>query len=124
MKVVKVSYQKVFPLQQYVNEKIGVEIEAGDGDNVDLAFAYAKNLVETWHKESNPAVQEMQPDGAIMPVIQVQKEEKAIGIYVEDIMSCKNLKVLESYAPLIKDNRKMRDAYERRRKQLLSDAPF
>jgi hypothetical protein len=125
MKIVKVSYQKVFPLQQYVNEKIGVEIDldTSKGDDANHAFDMAKQLVEKWHKENNPVIQETQPGEAPIPVIQVQKEEKAIGLYVEDIMSCKNVKVLESYAPLIKGNKKMQDAYERRREQLVS-SPF
>ena len=46
-KVTKVTYQKVFPIQQYVNEKIGIEMDVNDG-NPDEAFEECKRLVEKW----------------------------------------------------------------------------
>jgi hypothetical protein len=125
MKVVKVIYQKVFPLAQYVNEKIGIEIELDGMDDENKAFKIAKDTIEKWHKEGNPQLQEVaQPGEAPIPVIHVEKEEKAIGLYVDDIMSCKNIKVLESYVPLIKGNLVMENAYELRRKQLMQNTPF
>jgi hypothetical protein len=98
----------------------GIELpfDMENDDPLDV-FARAESIVI----RSQANMKEVQVDSVSIPVIQVQKEEKAIGLYVEDIMSCKNLKVLESYAPLIKGNDKMEDAYELRRKQLTS-APF
>ena len=49
-KVTKVTYQKVFPIQQYVNEKIGIEMDVNDG-NPDEAFEECKRLVEKWGKQ-------------------------------------------------------------------------
>jgi len=122
MKVVKVIYQKVFPLAQYVNEKIGIEIELDGMDDENKAFKIAKDTVEKWHKEGNPQLQEVsQPGEAPIPVIQIQKEEKAIGLYVEDIMSCKSLLVLDTYKPLIKGKVPLETAYNVRRKQLVTE---
>lgn len=120
MKVVKVIYQKVFPLAQYVNEKIGIEIELDGMDDENKAFKIAKDTVEKWHKDGNPQLQETQPGEAPIPVIQVDKEERVTGIYIEDIMSCKSQLVLDTYKPLIIGNKKLTDAYEKRRNEILA----
>ena len=54
MKIERISYQKVFPIAQYVNEKIGVEIQVDEGDDKEFAFLAAKELVENWHRTANP----------------------------------------------------------------------
>lgn len=124
MKVTKIIYQKVFPLAQYVNEKIGIEIELDDMDDEGKAFRIAKDTVEKWHKEGNPQIQETPAGETPVPVIQVDKEEKATGIYIEDIMSCKSIKVLDAYASLVVSNERLKKAWERRRSQLLEESPF
>jgi hypothetical protein len=50
MKVTSVNYSKVFSLGNYENEKIGVEIELQEGDNVQIAMQQAKQYVEFNHK--------------------------------------------------------------------------
>ena len=50
MKTKIVSYSKVFSLGNYENEKIGVEIEIQDGDDVQKAIQEARNFVEFNHK--------------------------------------------------------------------------
>lgn len=120
MKVVKVIYQKVFPLAQYVNEKIGIEIELDGMDDEGKAFKIAKDTVEKWHKEGNPQMQEAPAGEAPIPVIQVDKEERSSGLYIEDIMSCKSIKVLDAYAGLVVNNKKLKDAYEKRRNEILA----
>lgn len=45
-----ISYSKVFSLGNYENEKIGVEIELQDGDDVQKAIQEARNFVEFNHK--------------------------------------------------------------------------
>lgn len=46
MKVTKVTYSKVFPLGQYSNEKLSVEIDLEEGDEPTEAFNDAKAYVE------------------------------------------------------------------------------
>lgn len=122
MKVVKVIYQKVFPLAQYVNEKIGIEIELDGMDDENKAFKIAKDTVEKWHKEWNPQLQEVaQPGEAPIPVIQVDKEEMATGLYIHDIMSCKNLLVLDIYKTLVEGKPELEEAFKKRRSQLLKE---
>lgn len=50
MKVKNVTYSKVFPLGGYSNEKLGVEIELGEGDDPQKAMQDARNYVEFNHK--------------------------------------------------------------------------
>jgi len=50
MKTKTVSYSKVFSLGNYENEKIGVEIEIQEGDDVQKAIQDARQFVEFNHK--------------------------------------------------------------------------
>ncbi len=54
MKITAISYQKVFPLAQFVNERIGVEASVDIDDDVDECMKMLKGTVETWHKQLNP----------------------------------------------------------------------
>lgn len=50
MKIQTIQYHKVFNLGNYSNEKIGVDIVIGEGEDPLEAFAEAKKLVEKSHK--------------------------------------------------------------------------
>lgn len=50
MNVKTVTYSKVFPLGGYSNEKIGVEIEVGETDDVQKVMQQARQFVEYNHK--------------------------------------------------------------------------
>lgn len=50
MKTTKISYSKVFSLGNYENEKLGVEIEIQEGDDVQKAIQQARQFVEYNHK--------------------------------------------------------------------------
>lgn len=49
MQIEKISYHKTFNLGNYSNEKIGVDILLGPGDNPIEVFAEAKKQVEKSH---------------------------------------------------------------------------
>lgn len=122
MKVVRVLYQKVFPLGMYVNEKIGVEIELNSSTEQESSFdAYrrAKDLVEAWHREGNPSLNLPAPVQSELPVIQKSAEKEYVpGISVSDILSCGSLVVLDAYKGLIKDDNNLTLAYNQRRAEL------
>ena len=50
MKTKTVTYSKVFPLGGYSNEKIGVEIEVEETDDVQIVIQRARAFVEYNHK--------------------------------------------------------------------------
>jgi uncharacterized membrane protein YcgQ (UPF0703/DUF1980 family) len=52
MKTKTVTYQKVFNLGDYSNEKIGVDLELEEGDNVQDAVNKARDFVENQHQLS------------------------------------------------------------------------
>lgn len=126
MKVVKVLYQKVFPLAQYVNEKIGIEIEldTSKGDDPDHAFDNAKSFVEKWHKLGNPSLHfsVAAPASIELPIIQNDTEERKLGISIEDIRSCNSLVVLDAYKGIIRDNDVLMKHYNTRREQLVNES--
>jgi hypothetical protein len=75
MKVKTINYQKVFPLAQYVNERIGVEIELSIHDSEDEAFAKAKELVHSWADEKSQLHDSSEPypySGIAMPYTPIQ----------------------------------------------------
>jgi hypothetical protein len=128
MKVVRVLYQKVFPLAQYVNEKIGVEIEINTTSEEESsfdAFRRAKDMVEAWHKESSlSASANLISPPLELPVIYKNEEPDKCaipGILANDILSCNSLVVLDAYKGLIKDNKELFSVYEKRRSQLVGD---
>ena len=106
-KVTKVTYQKVFPIQQYVNEKIGIEMDVNDG-NPDEAFEECKRLVEKWglkHTDEYVVsdIQGFQPTPpfknsmpVIIPTIDPRAYEKA-EIGIDD---AKTIQELEFYADI------------------------
>lgn len=119
MRFVKVKYEKVFPLAQYVNEKIGVEIELEYGDSEDDAFALAKAKAERWHKEGNPELHYLTINAGIVnepPV--VQKENYQSVLTVNDILSCTSIVVLNAYKSMIGDDKDLLSALEQRKKQI------
>lgn len=50
MQIEKISYHKTFNLGNYSNEKIGIDIVCGAGDDPIKVFAEAKKQVEKSHK--------------------------------------------------------------------------
>jgi len=50
MKTKSISYHKVFNLGDYSNEKIGVDLEIEEGDNVQDAVNKARDFVENQHQ--------------------------------------------------------------------------
>lgn len=68
MKVTSINYQKVFPLGQYINERIGVEIQVDENDNPDECLIAAKSMVERFHKEKNPYLYQDQTPTTVFTV--------------------------------------------------------
>jgi len=54
MKTTLVSYEKLFPLGPYINEKIRIEGTLEEGETVEQAFTDARKMVHDFHHKTNP----------------------------------------------------------------------
>jgi hypothetical protein len=114
MKIDRISYQKIFPTgMAYLNHKIGVEVQVDEGDDWQEAFEMAKRVVEKWNLESNPgyavALEYMNGN----PGAYSHKAEPKQSME-EAIISCTEIKVLESYKLLVKNNPSLQDIYDKK----------
>lgn len=115
MKVDRISYQKVFPLGMYINERIGLEIQLDDGEDATIALSKAKAMVESFHIENNKGLY-VEVNQEAIPI--QKPEEIRIGLLIQDIESCKDIKTLESYKLLVKGKPDFQKAYDNKLKQL------
>jgi hypothetical protein len=73
MKFTKVTYSRLFPLQQFSNERIEVEIQLDDHESEVAAFELAKKTVMQFHEQSVEEEEEKR-------VVDI-KSEKSISAY-------------------------------------------
>lgn len=119
MTVKTISYQKSFVIGPYLQEKIGVEIDLNENDDLDEAFITAKRMTETWHKENNPGlyIENTITDEVSIPQNQTQLRD-TVQYIIEDIQSCTDIKVLESYSLIAKSSPKVKEAYDNKYQEL------
>jgi Na+-transporting NADH:ubiquinone oxidoreductase subunit NqrF len=125
MRADRISYQKLFPLGMYINEKIGVECIVNEGENPATILQEAKLMVEKFHKDSNPglyievnyeALSVNNPDYS--PPTNEQRKEEATNGMIAAINSCTELKVLETFKLLVKNNTVFQEAYFKKEQEL------
>lgn len=125
MIIEKITYAKVFPLGQYINERIGVEIQVEETDDAKMVLEKAKSMVERWHIDTNPHLYlDHVPDSFVSVTLPPgQREPDApplsqMEIMKKEINSCKELKVLESYRLIVKNNPELQETYNQKLKDL------
>ena len=128
MPITTVNYQKTFNLGNYTSERIGVEISLNDNQDAKEAIAEAKKLVEEFHAETNKGLycQDMltgmvsigEPMAQIQPAAQRKHEPTKPLTLVEQIQSCTEIKVLESYRLIAKSKPDLQAAYLDKLKEL------
>lgn len=115
MKVNTISYQKAFVIGPYLQHRIGVEIQLEEGEKPETVLSIAKGIVDSWHKEQYPVE---------LPGQQGPMQESHVdrGNYKEameaDIKSCTDLKVLETYKLLVRNNDYLQSVYEKKLAEL------
>lgn len=119
MKQGTVKFSKEFITPIGLKEWAGIEYPVDfDTDNIQEAFNYAKGEVMK-SQVSSPGF----PDNSIPlgppPIIQVQQQEVRIGVLVDDIMSCKELAVLDSYRLMVRGSEELTAAYNKRRSEIV-----
>ena len=138
MKITSLSYIHAFSVGNFLNEKIGIEIELTDTDNEDAAFQLAKSKVHQWASEIQDAVSNVS-HGFLMageapriqsierpPYNNYSEPSQQIGLTENSIKTCNELMTLEKvYFPLIdksglpeEEKRKLWMAYDTRIEEL------
>lgn len=115
MKIKTINYQKVFPLGQFVNERLGVEVEISESENPIEVYKEVKKIIEDAHRAMNP---QLEYDVVAASTDQPPHEERRIGNIIDDINSCENLKVLETYKFIAKQKPEFQEAYDEKFREL------
>lgn len=105
MFIEKVSYQKTFNLGNYTSERIGVEICLNAGEDAKAALDTAKELVESYHKENIPNVEES--------VIEVDKPSNEKGV-AEAIKSCSTIDELYTWELYVRSKPQYDEVFKKR----------
>lgn len=122
MQIIKVSYERIFPLAPYVNEKIGFEATIdGSAESEKDALNKLKQIAEEWHKSNNPGIN---TEGGVEALITVDRttEDERIAKLIAEIYSCTEIggdSGLGSYWTLSQSNETTKLAYEVMRKKLV-----
>ena len=121
MHIDRISYQKTYNLGNYSSERIGVEIELNAGEDAKNALDVAKSLVEEYHKESAALYPMPFQEEIEIPIISNATREALYETTVvhdqtleEQIASCTDIKVLESYKFIAKKDEALQLAYDKR----------
>ena len=121
MHIDRISYQKTYNLGNYSSERIGVEIELNAGEDAKNALDVAKSLVEEYHKESAALYPMPFQEEIEIPIISNATREVLYETTVvhdqtleEQIASCTDIKVLESYKFIAKKDEKLQLEYDKR----------
>jgi hypothetical protein len=77
MKVKSISYIHSFNCGQFLNDKIGIEVELNENDHVDEVFEQAKSKVHQWAKEIQDGVSDAEcgisPNWDKLPSVPIEK---------------------------------------------------
>ncbi len=88
MKFTKVTYSRLFPLQQFSNERIEVEIQVDDHESEVAALELAKKTVMQFHEQSVKQEEERQ-------VVNIKEEPSRLQKdAIEKIKKCQTFKEL------------------------------
>ena len=114
MKFTKVTYSKLFPLQQFSNERIEVEIQIDDHESEMAALELAKKTVLRFHEQSvkqdeSKNVKDISDD--------LPKSQKNV---IEQILNCKTMPELREWEIYVnsKNGQSLKGIYEQREKQI------
>lgn len=125
-----IVYHKTYNLGNYSSHKIGVEIELEEGDDIQQALLFAKAETDKFHLNSIPKEEVIQRNefqsGTTVKTIEQstvapappQKNKTQEEQTIEDISTCTELKVLESYKLIVKGKSKLQEAYDAKLKEL------
>lgn len=119
MQLTKISRSKSFEMVNGYGlkswDKYGIEGELGENEDPIQAYRELDAIIDQSHKENSQTLSFV-ADNVPVPEVQVEKEQpKSL---VEQIESCTELKVLESYRLIAKTNPECQEAYDKKLKEL------
>lgn len=119
MKQGTVKFSKEFITPIGLKEWAGIELEYDmNTECPQEVLTNAREIITGWHMSGSPGI----PDNSIPPgpppIIQVKPEDREIGLTPDQILSCNDLIVLETYRWLIKGKPELERAYFLRHDQL------
>jgi len=117
MQFTSISFEKLFPTGAYMNEKIRVDMSLNLGDSPMDAIDEARKVVNENFEKNNPHL--VTPDilrkANMMQAEPIFFKEQSTS---EQIKTCTELKVLESYKFIVKGKPELETIYQNKLKEL------
>lgn len=113
MKITKIGYSKTYQIGLANFEKLWLEADVTEGDDIRQCQYALKKQVESFHFESNKAAEKKEQEAKEEPKTQEAR-------IIAQIYGATDLKVLESFSLLAKNNKLIEAAYNHRLKELLN----
>ena len=112
MQIDRIHYKKVFPISSYCTEHIGLEASLAEGDNPEEAMNTLKALTETLHSATVAELDQYR--GSHTRIV----EPDAPRSLEEDILSCTDIKVLDSYRFIVRGKPVLQAAFDQQHEKL------
>lgn len=121
MTITKITYQNAYVTGPYLQHKPGFEAELEEREDPIEALMKLKAIADAFDKRVNNFEERLVSIDSPPPAIQINKDQEdiRIGVFKEDIMSCKDIQTLETYKLLIKGKPELESAYATRKRQIL-----
>lgn len=94
-----------------INDKswIGIETDLDDDEEIEASLDRVRDTIRGYYKSRQPDV--VAGEKEVECVIQAARDDRPIGLTLDDIESCTQLNVLKCYRKLVEKDDKLRAAY-------------
>lgn len=118
MKLDKIFYQRNFPIGQFLFETIGLGATIDEGDNQEQCLDELKRQVIEYHEKNMPVIDDTQTGMYVKQISEPTAKLSAKEQIINDIGTCSEIKVLESYRLIAKSDIQVQQAYDNQLKKL------
>lgn len=119
MKIDRINLQILFPTGIYMNVRAGMEATIQNGEDIEQSLTQLKTRIEDWFAKNYPNVGEVVTySNHIQPATTADSRELATQRMISSIDSCTDIKVLETFKLLARNNPEFQLAYDKKLKQL------
>lgn len=124
MKIKEATYSNKYVTGPYLNHQPGLVADLEEGEDPVEALIKLKAICDAFDKRVNNfedrlVVPSIQPERMDEPQeIQLERPSDVKTALIQDIMSCNEVKVLESYKLLVKSQPELQAAYDKRMEEL------